>query len=88
MMLDFDIINETFQATKQYVLIYKNPIDFQVYHLEISAFLYYFFKYQRGTNTINQAIKFASKRVNISYKDAKEISINTIKNFVKDGILI
>jgi len=73
---------------KEYVLIYKNIEDMQVYYITISKFLYYFFKYQRGDNTINKAISLASKRVGINYKDAKNISIGTIKNFIKNGIMV
>ena len=88
MMFDYDILNESFSKEKQYILIYKNKDDFQVYYLSISKFLYHFFKYQRGNNTINKAIYFASKKANIDYKDAKDIAKETIENFISDGILI
>ena len=88
MMFDYDILNQTFAKQKQYVLLYKNKEDFQVYYLSISEFLYYFFKYQRANNTINKAIFFASRKSNINYKDAKNIASKAIENFVSDGILI
>ena len=88
MMLNYNIIDETFISDKGYILIYKNPYDFQVYHLSISKFLYYFFKYQRGNNTINKSIYLACKRVNIDYSDTKDIAKETIIGFVNDGILI
>jgi hypothetical protein len=85
---DYDILNQTFNKQKQYILIYKNKLDYQVYHLEISKFLYYFFKYQKGNNSIKKAIYFASKRSNIEYKDAINIAKDTIENFINDGILV
>ena len=76
------------KLNSEYILIYKNKYDNMVYHLSISKFLYYFFKYQRGNNTINKAIKFASKRSSINYNDAIKISNSTIVDFVYNGILI
>ena len=88
MIFDFDILNQTFYKQKQYVLIYKSKDDFQVYHLSISKFLYWFFKYQKANNTLTKAIYFASKKANIDYNDAKNIATQTIENFINDGIII
>jgi len=86
---NFDIINQTYKKIKtKYYLIYKDINDYDVYYLELSKFLYLFFKYQRANNTINKAIKLASKQSNLNYYDAKNISKNAIENFINTAILI
>jgi hypothetical protein len=85
---NFDIVNGTFEKiAPKYYLIYKNIDDFDIYYIEISKFLYYFLRYQRGGHTIDKAMKLASKRANINYKDAKQISKDVIENFVQIAVL-
>ncbi len=86
---DYNITNRSFTKSKtQYYLVYKSIEDYDVYYINISKFLYLFLKKLRNFNTIDDAIKLASKQSNIKYKDAKSISYNTINNFVSTGIIL
>jgi hypothetical protein len=86
---NFDIVSESFNKIKpKYYLIYKDINDFDVYYIELSSFLYYFLKYQRNSNTINDAIYLSAKRVKLNFSDAKQISKNVIENFINTAILV
>lgn len=77
-----DFINET-----QYILIYKDINDYDVYYIEITKILYSFFKNLRNLNRANQALELATKKMNLNYFDVKNIISNTLINFTKNGIL-
>jgi len=86
---NFNIIERNFdKVDKQYILIYKNIEDYDVYHITISKFLYVFLKNLRNNNTLEKAQQIASKQCGIKFDDAKEISFNVINNFINTGIIV
>ena len=85
---NYNIIEQTFQKQTNYVLIYKNIDDFDVYYISLTKFMYIFLSKLRNNNTIENIIKQIAKRMNISYIDSYKVSYNLIENFVKNGIII
>ena len=85
---DYNIIEQTFQKQTNYILIYKNIDDFDVYYISLTKFMYMFLSKLRNNNTIEKIIKQIAKQMNISYIESYKVSYNLIENFVKTGIII
>lgn len=83
----FDIANKN-DNKEQYILIYKDINDFEVYYMEITKVIYLFFKCLRNNNTAIQALKLAFKITSLNFNDVKKIITTTISNFSKNGIII
>ncbi|MCV6606868.1 MAG: putative DNA-binding domain-containing protein [Campylobacterales bacterium] len=68
---NFDVIN-TQPKKESFVLMYQDPKDYEVYHFEITKFMYYFLR-SLNSNTPLKALKFLSHRFKIDLKETKEL---------------
>jgi len=73
---------------EQYILIYKDFEDFEIYYIEITKVVYCFFKYLRNNHNAKQSLKLACKSCGLVYKDVKDIINTTLNNFSKNGLII
>jgi hypothetical protein len=85
---NYNIIEQTFEKKTNYILIYKNIDDLDVYHVSLTKFMYIFLNKLRNNNTIENIIKQITKQMNINYIESYKVSFMLIKNLVKDGIII
>ena len=85
---NYNIMEQTFEKHTNYILIYKNIDDFDVYYISLTKFMYLFLSKLKNNNTIKQALKLISKQMNLNYEETHSISKDLINNFVKNGIII
>ena len=83
----FDIANKN-NNKKQYILIYKDINDFEVYDIEITKVVYFFFKYLRNNHTSKKSLQLACRATSLNFKDVKDIITTTINNFTKNGLIV
>ncbi|VAY87883.1 hypothetical protein MNB_ARC-1_562 [hydrothermal vent metagenome] len=86
---NFNLLNKQDITLKtQYILIYKDINDHDIYYIEITKVMYHFFKYLRNFNSAKQSLKLASKKTNLNYNDVFDTMENTLARFAKNSILI
>lgn len=83
-----DIVNQTFEKTKQYSLIYKDKNDFEVYHIDISQLIYKVLVLLKSNTTTHQILKLVCRRLNMKFETVKDILTDTLNKFTLNGILV
>ena len=84
---NYELINQTFVNQIQYILIYQDKNDFEIYSIEISKFLYQLLKLLKSNCSIEQTLKLVTKQQNLKFNDVKKIIEPTLIDFTKNGIL-
>ena len=87
MKTNVDLLNKN-DNKEQYILIYKDINDFEVYYIEITKVVYFFFKYTRNNHSSKKALQLACRATSLKFNDVKEIITATINNFCKNGLII
>ena len=72
---------------EQFILIYKNFVDFEVYYIEITKVVYFFFRYLRNNHNAKSSLRLACKCCRLVYDDVKPIITSTLNNFAKNGLI-
>lgn len=82
-----DILHQTYEKRKQYILIYKDISSHDVFHMELTKVLYIILNRLRNNESLEKTLKIVCLKEKLDYTKVKPIIIDTLKTFCKSGIV-
>jgi hypothetical protein len=84
----YNMLKKSFnQDDIQYILIYKNIKDYDIYYIEITKVMYYLLKNLRNNHTILDALRLACGKTILRYNEVKKVIYSTLVDFHKNKII-